>query len=531
MYLLLADAAATDNVVEVGKELSGKVAGAGQATWDRVSGQITELVGGYVPNAAAALGVLILGWIAALVISALVRGGISRLGAPSWLSRSLPEDTASDAPEVGRRVGKGVFYLIMLLVLVAFFQVLGLTAVTEPLTEFLNQVFAYAPRLIAAAVLLFVAWLAATGLRFVVKKVMTATGLDHRLSREAGVERNEDLPLTRTVSEAVYWLVYLLFLPALLDALAVPGLLTPVQGMVTQILGFLPNLFAAAVILGIGWFVARIVQRVVTNLLAAAGTDSLSERVGVSKLIGDNRLSTVLGLLVYILILVPVIVGSLNALKIDAVTRPASEMLNTILGTLPGIFAAVLVVGVACVVGRVVSGLATNMLQGIGFDGLPARLGLAGEPVAGRRTPSQLAGTIVLVVVVLFAVMQALPMLGFDLLADMMSRFLAFSSHVLLGLVIFGFGLFFAKLVADMIQDSRIANASLLATIARVAILVLAGAMGIQQMGLAQEIVNMAFAITLGALAVASALAFGIGGRDAAKSLVDDFLRKRRGGA
>jgi hypothetical protein len=213
----------------------------------------------------------------------------------------------------------------------------------------------------------------------------------------------------------------------------------------------------------------------------------------------------------------------------QAVTGPASQMLNIILGTLPGILAAVLVVGVAYVVAHIVSGLATNMLEAIGFDKLPARLGLAAKPVKGHRTPSQIAGTVVMVAIVLFATMQALPMLGFNLLAGMMSDFLMFASRVLLGLVIFGFGLFFAKLVADMVRDSRIANARLLSTIARVAILVLAGAMGLRQMNLAQEIINLAFGITLGAVAIAAAIAFGIGGRDAAKTLVDDFVKSRRG--
>jgi len=134
-----------------------------------------------------------------------------------------------------------------------------------------------------------------------------------------------------------------------------------------------------------------------------------------------------------------------------------------------------------------------------------------------------------MVAIVLFATMQALPMLGFNLLATMMGDFLTFASRVLLGLVIFGFGLFFAKLVADMVRDSRIANAQLLSTIARVAILVLAGAMGLRQMNLAQEIINLAFGITLGAVAIAAAIAFGIGGRDAAKTLVDDFVKSRRG--
>ena len=526
--LLFANAAGLDTAVELGKEVTQKTVVTGQETWERVSTQMTDLVGGYLPHAAAALVVLILGWLAALVIAAVVRTALRKLGIDRRLSGSVPADGATERPEVSRRIGKGVFYLIMLFVLVAFFQTLGLTAVTEPLKAFLNQVFEYAPRLIAAGVLLFLAWIVATALRFVVRRTLTATEIDRRLTHEAGVDQNEDLPVTKTLSDATYWLVYLLFLPALLDALAVPGLLAPVRDMVTKVLGFLPNLFAAVVILGIGWFVARIVQRIATNLLVAVGTDRLSERVGLSTVIGAKKLSGVLGLLAYILILVPVIVGSLNALQIEAVTGPASQMLSIILGTLPGILAAVLVIGVAYVVARIVSGLATNMLVAIGFDKLPARLGLAAEPVEGHRTPSQIAGTVVMVAIVLFATMQALPMLGFDLLANMMGEFLTFATRALLGLVILAFGLFFAKLVAEIIRDSRIANARLLSVIARVAIVVLAGAMGLQQMNLAQEIINLAFGITLGAIAIAAAIAFGIGGRDAAKKLMDDFVKSRR---
>lgn len=132
-----------------------------------------------------------------------------------------------------------------------------------------------------------------------------------------------------------------------------------------------------------------------------------------------------------------------------------------------------------------------------------------------------------MVAIVLFAVMQAMPMLGFDLMANMVSQFLYFGARILLGLVIFGFGLYFAKLVSDLVSDSSIQNASSLATVARVAILILAGAMGLQQTGLAQEIVNIAFAVAAGALAVAAAIAFGMGGREAAKTVIDNLMRTK----
>ncbi len=473
--ILLAQAGTVDNAIEAGrkavdagKDVGERVLETGQSTWSEVSGQVSDLAANYLPQVIAALLILILGWLAALVISKLLGAAVQRLRL-GRVTQSLVGEDAPAVPEMGHRVATGTFYLLMLFVLVAFFQALELTVVTEPLNAFLIQVFTYAPRIIGAAVLLFIAWLVATGVRFMIRKVLTATKIDSRLTRETGVEEDHELPLTNTVSEAIYWLVYLLFLPAILDALAVPGLIAPVQDMVQQILGFLPNLFGAAVILGIGWVVARIVQRVVTNLLVAAGMDRLSDRVGLERMMGENKLSGVLGLAVYILILVPVIVGALNALEIEAVTQPASEMLNRILSALPGIFAAVLVVGVAYVVARVVSGLVTNVLAGIGFDTLPSRLGLAARTAEGRRTPSEIAGTVLLVAIVLFATMQALPMVGFELMANMLADFLTYASNVFIGLVIFGFGLFFGKWVADLIVDSNIGNARLLAMVSRAA--------------------------------------------------------------
>ncbi len=513
---------------ETGQALSGKVVGAGEQTWETLREQFTEMASVYLPKAAAALIVLIVGWVLALCIAAIARGVTRRLARTRWFSNWLTAEEGREVTEVSRTVGKGVFYLFMLFVLVAFFQTLGLTTVTEPLNAFLNQVFEYAPRIVAAAVILFVAWVVARILRFAVHGLLTAAKIDRRLTRQTGVDADEDVPLTKTLSEATYWLTFLLFLPALLDALKVPGMLAPVQDMVTQVLGFLPNLFAAAVILAIGWFVARIAQRFATNLLDAVGVDRLSDRTGLSNVIGGNRLSAVLGMVVYVLVFVPVIVAALNALQIEAVTRPASEMLDTMLATIPGIISAIFVVAVAWVVGHIVSGIVTNLLRAIGFDRLPHHLGIARATPQGGRTPSQIAGYIVMVAIVLFAIMQALPMLGFDLLASMMAEFLEFATQVFLGLVIFGFGLYFARLVGDIIRDSAVDNSLLLSRIARVAIIVVAGAMGLQQAGLAEEIVNIGFAITAGAIAVAAAIAFGIGGRDAARTVIEDYVKSSR---
>jgi hypothetical protein len=79
------------------------------------------------------------------------------------------------------------------------------------------------------------------------------------------------------------------------------------------------------------------------------------------------------------------------------------------------------------------------------------------------------------------------------------------------------------------VQASGVAQAGLLAMAARVSSLVLAGAMALRQMGLANEIINLAFGLLLGAIAVAVALAFGLGGRELAARELEGWLQSVKG--
>lgn len=479
--------------------------------------QITNLIGGYIPNLIGALAILILGWLVALVVAAIVRGVVRRTTLSKRMARWIwGEGEEGKAVDAERWISKGVFYLLMLFVLIAFFQTLGLTLITEPLNQLLTLVFQYLPRLLAGGLLLLVAWIVASVLRWILSRALSAAKLDERLKSQAALEKEQRVTLTKSISDAVYWLVFLLFLPAVLSALQMEGVLEPVQGMINKILEFLPNIFVAALILVVGWFLARIVQQIVTNLLGVAGVDRLSEKVGLAPVLGAKQLSGVLGLIVYILILIPVLIASLNALELESITRPASDMLNMILAALPAIFAAVLLVAIAYMVGRVVANLITNMLTSAGFNTLLAKLGLGKEPAKGKWTLSFVAGHIVLVAIMLFAIIEALKLLGFTSLADLVTGFLVFAGHVILGLIIFGIGLFLANLAAKAVLATGKEQAGLLAVATRLSLIVLAAAMALRQMGLANEIINLAFGLILGAAAVAAAIAFGIGGREIA---------------
>ena len=490
-----------------------------------VEGFVAEIAG-YLPNLVAALGVLIVGWLAALLIAKLVR---------SWLGKTTLDNRLAawvrgeeeEPPDVEGAISKGVFWLIMIFVLIAFFQALKLTAITGPLDSFLDQLAQFAPRLLSAALLLVFAWLIATGVRLVIRTALRGMKLDDRIASEVGAEGEEHVSPSNMLAETVYWLIFLLFLPAVLDALGLEGLLEPISSMVGEVLAVLPNLLGAVAIFLLVWFAARVVQRIVTNLLRAAGLDRLGERVGLSKAVGKQGLAGLVGLVIYALGVIFGLILALNMLKLEAITEPATAMLSQILGALPAIGGAALLLAVFYILAKVVGSLVSNLLRAAGFGKFLERLGLRWEADAGRA--SEMAGRLVVVGIMLIISVQALETIGLAQLAELVSSFILFLGNVLLGLVIFGLGLYLANLAATAIKASGSKQSGILATAARAAILVLAGAMALRQMNVAEDIINLAFGLLLGAVAVAAAVAFGIGGRELAREQLERLAGGMRG--
>jgi Mechanosensitive ion channel, conserved TM helix len=484
---------------------------------------MSKAVAAYVPNVLGALAILIVGWLVARIIAAIVTGTLRRTELDNRLARLIAGDRSASAIHLEQWIGRVVFYLLMILVLVAFFETLGLTLVTEPLNRLLNQFFQFAPQLFGAAALLVIAWVLANLLRAIISRVLKAANIDQRLAEQA--ESSPRVSLAQTIADTAYWLVFLLFLPALLNALSLQGLLGPVQGMINKILDFLPNIFTAGLIVLVGWFLARIVRGIVTNFLVALGAERLTERVGLTQVLGTQSLPELVGLVTYVLILIPVVLAALDALHLQAVTAPTSNMLNIILATLPDILAASLIVLVAYVIGRLVSTLTTNLLSGVGFNTILRRLGFAVGVSPGQRTPAEMVGYLVFVAIMLVAATEAARQLGFTVLADLVTRFMIFAGEVVLGLIVFAIGLYLANLAAGAIETSGATHAGLLALAARSSIIVLASAMALRQMGVANDIINMAFGLLLGAVALAVALAVGLGARDVAGREVEELIR------
>ena len=478
-------------------------------------------IGSGILSLLMALVILVLGFIVAKIIAGIVRSLLKKTNLDNRFADALTEPGKKPI-EIEDVIAKVVFWLVMLFVFVATFEQIGLNSVSTPISAFLDSLTSeYLPSLGGAALLLFVAWVIATFLRFVVRKGIAIIKLDEKLDQYNG-EDEKKISLGESLSTAVFWFVFLLFLPAVLNILGVSSLADPIQGVFDQILLYIPSILAAAMVLLIGWFGARIIRQVVTNLLAAFGVDRYGQKAGISD---DKSLSEIIGNLLYSFILLVVIVSALDQLNIEAISGPATEMLNTIINIIPAILGAAAVLIVAYYIGKVIANLVGDLLANVGFDSLPKKMGADWK---GEKTPSAWISSLTLIMIMFFAATSAAEILGSEFLVDALAIFIAFFWRVIMGAIIVAIGFYFANVAHKAISAAKTSNAKLLANLARVSIIIFALAMGLGELGIASDIVNKAFGITLGAIGVAIALAFGLGSREIAGQEVERFLASMR---
>ena len=513
--------------------------------FDEASGQL----GQFLPSLIWAIVLLLLGWIVATLVALAVKNLLHRTSLDDRIANwAMGQDRNQDVP-IEQWVSTVVYWVIFLFAIIASLNALNLQSVSTPLNNFLDQIFAYLPRVGGAILLLAVAWVTATVVKTIVTTGLARFNLDDRLAEQTGMERGSaPIVLNETIGNILYWFILLLFIPLILSALEIPGLLSPVEGLIDDFLQAIPRIVTAAIVLALGWVIARIVRGVVTNLLMATGADQLGTRVGLRATNEDGiSLSSLLGTVAYVLVLIPAVIAALNELDIEAISGPAVLMLERILAAIPQIIVAVLVLVAAYFVGKFVADLVTNLLRGAGFDNILNVLGLPelnmgastpspeqpGLDAEGRplstvqtpgRTPSEIVGIIALVAIVLFGAVTATEILDFEGLTQIVRAILRIGARILSGLVVFAVGLYLANLAFRLVNAMGTGQAKILAQAARISVIVFVGAMALQQMGVAPDIVNLAFGLLLGAIAVAIAIAFGLGGRDVAADQLREWL-------
>lgn len=366
------------------------------------------------------------------------------------------------------------------------------------------------PILIALAILIIGLFIARLVRKFL-QKTLSRVDILHRSNADGSVT-----DLATPIATLVYGVIVLFVLIAVLGQMGLEDVLEPLKAMASEFVGYVPNMIGAGIVGYVGWILAKLVSEFVGMALGKAD-QQLAMRTGNS----DIQLSKLGSSFVFAAILLPIAVAALGILDIEAISGPATAMIQQLMSAIPNIIGAAIILTVTWFVAKFVVGILGGILDGMNIDAMPEKLGLHGVFNASF-TPTKLIGNAIMFFSMLTGLTAAVDRLNIDIISQIMAKVLQFGGGILVGGLILVIGNFLSMLAYNAMSRNNPA----LANIARFAILGLVLAMGLRAMGLADNIVNLAFGLTLGAVAVAAALAFGLGGRDAAKTVSDSWARR-----
>jgi hypothetical protein len=386
------------------------------------------------------------------------------------------------------------------------------------------QTMFWGPKILIAILILVATWIVARVVKWVLQRAIDRTPA-LRKHTTGGPKETVGHQLG-TIAKLIIWLVGIM---ASLRFLGVGQILAPINELVTQIFAFLPRLIGAGLIFFIGLIVARIVRQLVEAILIATNVDGLMARIGIGDTAGTLRsdpeavppgasagatrasFARAAGVVVYALIIIPVAIAALQVLGIQAISGPAIDMLDEILAAIPRVLAAALWIGIAFIAAKFLKTIIEAILPPTGFDQAIQSTGV----LPGNASPTRIVANIAMIAITLAASIEAAKQLGGGTIASFLAQVTELGGKVIFGTLIIVVGIFLARIIAKLV-GSGTGEGGYAQAIVRYAIIALFTAIGLTFMGLADQIVMLAFGLILGSAAIAAALAFGLGGRDAA---------------
>lgn len=391
------------------------------------------------------------------------------------------------------------------------------------------QLMNWGPKILIAILILIATWIVARAVKWILQKAIDRTPA---LRKHTTGGPNETVGhQLGTIAKLIIWLVGIM---AALQFLGFPQILAPINELVTEIFAFLPRLIGAGLIFFVGLILAKIVKQLAETALTAINIDGMLARIGIGDTSGTVRtepeavppgaapgatrasIARAVGVLLYALIIIPIAIGALQVLGIEAISGPATAMLNEILAAIPRVLAAALWIGIAFIAARFLKTIIEAILPPTGFDQAIKSTGV----LPGNASPSRIVANVAMIAIILAASIEAAKQLGGGTIAIFLAQVTELGGKVIFGTLIIVAGIFLARIVANLV-GSGTGEGGFAQTLVRYAIIALFTAIGLTFMGLADTIVMMAFGLILGSAAVATAIAFGLGGREAAATILE----------
>ncbi|MEM6292563.1 MAG: mechanosensitive ion channel [Myxococcota bacterium] len=470
------------------------------------------------------------GWIVAKAISYAVYQVFSKTDLDNKAAEKLgvgmllrEKKGGGDEGSVERFIAQVAYYVVMLLVVVGVLEFAGLSQVAGPLERLVDTVVQSLPRIGKAALLLVAAYFAGRILSKVVSTALDKLGVDTKFAELA--ESGEAKPaFSATVGSVVFWLIMLLGIAGAFEALEIGPVATPLHNAIDHVVGVLPKVAFAVLLVAVGYFGGRIARTVVRKVLQGLGFDSLAEKAQLDRVTGKTSPSDVVATALMVFIIVQASIAALNEVGLTTLSEPLTDMMGQFWNLLPKLAVGVVIIVVAVFVGQLLRRVVAGALRNLGLDRFMENLGFKKLSEREDRLGeySEALGFAVQVGVILLGVAQALATLQLATWSGYVNSFLGYIvKNVAVATLVVGVGFAIGNYVRDLIRargDDEVGK--WMGEFARYAVLVFAFTMAVRQLDVAEDFVLMTFGLLFGALCLGAALAFGLGGREVAGDIV-----------
>ncbi|MFH0777446.1 MAG: hypothetical protein V2A71_02330 [Candidatus Eisenbacteria bacterium] len=216
----------------------------------------------------------------------------------------------------------------------------------------------------------------------------------------------------------------------------------------------------------------------------------------------------------------------------DVLRESYTEFFGQLAGFLPNLIGAIVILIVGWIVARVIKGLVIKSLKVVRFNVLTEKAGVekflrdGGVKISACET----VGVLLYWLVMLIVLSAAFNSLGLRIASELFNEIILFVPNVVVAVLVLIVGLYLARfmyhVVVTYFKNIGVENAETFGRIAKWGILIFVLSVTLFQLNVGAEIVRGAFLIIFGAVALALALAFGLGGRDSASRIIKDYWKK-----
>ena len=205
----------------------------------------------------------------------------------------------------------------------------------------------------------------------------------------------------------------------------------------------------------------------------------------------------------------------------QAIIDGLREGLGTFLSYIPQIIGAIIILIIGYIIAVVLQKVVARILQAVGFDAWMERGGIKQffDRAQTRETPATVIGKLVFWFIFIITITMATDALGIPQVSAVFGQLIAYIPNIIAAILILILAALLANFVAGLVRG--VTGYDFLATAARVVIIVYAVFAALTQLGIAVPLTAPTFLILLGAVALAAAIAFGIGGREVARDIIE----------